>query len=122
MQINPKRPIPPRPGVTSAKPTVPAAPPRRPVGPRLETVDLIERIIALEHKQVALEVLADAVLSPFLDLFGSTTGALLLYHTHDGTLTLAASRGLSATGQQHLEILRPGAAGAWEIPLHGLLN
>jgi chromosome segregation ATPase len=120
MQINSKRPS--RSGLSPAKPTSASAPVRKPIGPRLETFDLIERVVALEHKHVALEVLADAVLSPFLDVFGTSTGALLLYHVHDGTLTLAASRGLSAAGQQNLEILRPGAVGAWEIPLHGLLN
>ena len=91
-------------------------------GPRPATYELIERITSLQLKMAPLEVLADGVVAPLLDAFAAPAGGLLLYHSEDSSLRLVASRGLSAKGREHLAALRGGAAGGWEIPLHGLMN
>ncbi|MCC6848314.1 MAG: hypothetical protein IT294_07420 [Deltaproteobacteria bacterium] len=102
-----------------------SAPPdvsRTSVGPRPVTYELIERITSLQLKMTPLEQLAEEVIPALLDAFAAPAGGLLLYHGEDGSLRLVASRGLSAQGREHLAALRGGAAGGWEIPLHGLLN
>ncbi|MEB2286438.1 MAG: hypothetical protein OZ922_17375 [Myxococcales bacterium] len=102
-----------------------SAPPdvsRPTAGPRPATYELIERITSLQLKMAPLEALADAVVPALLDAFAAPAGGLLLYHSEDSSLRLVASRGLSASGCAHLATLRAGAAGGWEIPLHGLLN
>lgn len=109
--------------VRSALPA--SAPPdvsRAGTGPRPATYELIERITSLQLKMAPLEVLADGIVEPLLDAFTASAGGLLLYHGEDGSLRLVASRGLSAHGREHLAELRAGAAGGWEIPLHGLHN
>jgi chromosome segregation ATPase len=95
---------------------------RATAGPRPATYELIERITSLQLKMVPLEVLAETVVGPLLDAFMAPAGGLLLYHSEDSSLRLIASRGLSTAGREHLASLRAGAAGGWEIPLHGLLN
>ncbi|MCC6765085.1 MAG: hypothetical protein IT293_10515 [Deltaproteobacteria bacterium] len=102
-----------------------SAPPdvsRAGTGPRPVTYELIERITSLQLKMTPLERLAEEVVPALLDAFAAPAGGLLLYHGEDGSLRLVASRGLSAHGREHLAALRGGAAGGWEIPLHGLLN
>lgn len=101
-------------------PTAPSS--RRAVGPRPTTVRLIERIVALQMRQVPLETFAAEMVPLLLDAFDAPAGALLLYQCESETLAMIGSRGLSAVGRQHLERLRRGAADSWEIPLHGLLN
>ena len=96
--------------------------PRLSVGPRPATIAAIERIVGLQIQQVPLEIFAPEVLPALLDGFSAPAGALLLYRCEEEALALVAARGLSATGHKRLEMLRPGAADAWEIPLHGLLN
>lgn len=100
----------------------PGASPRRPLAPRLTTVDLIERIVGLQLRRVPLDTLASEALPAALQTFGATAGALLLYRCEDESLVLVAEQGLSDAGRQRLTALRKGAAEAWEIPLHGLLN
>jgi hypothetical protein len=100
----------------------PAITPRRHVAPRLTTVQLVERLVALQLRQAPLDILAAEALPPFLDMFDAPAGALLLYHCEEEALVLAAARGLSPAGTRHLARLQRGAAEAWEIPLHGLLN
>jgi hypothetical protein len=121
MQIVSKRKS--RPG-RPAPPPSPAAPaasmPTR--GPRPSTYELIERIVDLQVRGASLHELAQAVLPALLGAFGARAGALLVYHSEDGSLTLAGDAELSPAGREQLECLRPGAAGGWEIPLHGLLN
>lgn len=95
---------------------------RAAAGPRPATYELIERITSLQLKMAPLDVLGDGVVSPLLDAFAAPAGGLLLYHSEDSSLRLLASRGLSAQGREHLAMLRTGAAGGWEIPLHGLMN
>ncbi len=91
-------------------------------GPRPVTYELIERVTSLQLKMAPLDVLADAIVEPLLDAFAAPSGGLLLYHSDDSSLRLTASRGLSAHGREQLASLRAGAAGGWEIPLHGLMN
>ncbi len=103
----------------------PAAAPdvaRGAAGPRPATYELIERITSLQLKMAPLDVLAEGLVAPLLDAFAAPAGGLLLYHSEDSSLRLVASRGLSAQGREHLALLRAGAAGGWEIPLHGLMN
>jgi hypothetical protein len=90
--------------------------------PRPATYELIERIVGLQLRGATLTELADGVLPRLLEVFASQAGALLLYHSDDRSLTLAASRGLSPAGRTRLEALHPNTAEGWDIPLHGLLN
>ncbi len=121
MQSTSKRQI--RAGRPALKPNAPSpAPPRRPSAPRLTPVELIERIVGLQLRQAPLDTFTSEVLPAALQAFGAVAGALLLYHCEDESLVLAAEQGLSDIGRQRLAALRKGAADAWEIPLHGLLN
>ncbi len=112
----------PRPTRSAPSPSAPPDIARGAAGPRPATYELIERITSLQLKMAPLDVLADGVVAPLLDAFAATAGALLLYHSEDSSLRLIASRGLSAQGREHIALLRAGAAGGWEIPLHGLMN
>jgi len=84
--------------------------------------ELIECIIALQLRQESLDTLAEQAIGPLLAMFSARAGGLLIYHSQDSTLRLAASVGFSAAGRQQLANLRLGSADGWEIPLHGLLN
>jgi len=118
----PKR-QPTRPTTTRSAPPAASETEARPTnGPRPATYELIERVTSLQLKMAPLEVLADSVIGPLLDAFTAPAGGLMLYHSEDSSLRLTASRGLSTVGREHLALLRGGAAGGWEIPLHGLLN
>ncbi|MEO6026872.1 MAG: hypothetical protein ABIR79_08425 [Candidatus Binatia bacterium] len=118
----PKR-EPTRPTTTRSAPSAASEKEARPTnGPRPATYELIERITSLQLKMAPLEVLADSVVGSLLDAFTAPAGGLMLYHSEDSSLRLTASRGLSTAGREHLAMLRGGAAGGWEIPLHGLMN
>jgi hypothetical protein len=120
METNQKRQA--RGGRSSAKASAVVPPLRLTVGPRPAAIAAIERIVGLQIQQAPLEIFAPAVLPALLDGFSAPAGALLLYRCEEDVLALVAARGLSADGHKRLEKLHPGAADAWEIPLHGLLN
>ena len=105
-----------------AKASAVAPSPRLSVGPRPAAIEAIERIVGLQIQQAPLEIFAPEVLPALLDGFSAPAGALLLYRCEEEALMLVAARGLSEAGHKRLQKLHRGAADAWEIPLHGLLN
>jgi CheY-like chemotaxis protein len=83
--------------------------------------DLADRLREIGASAAAEDTLEPA-LRAIVEATGAAAGALCLYDQRLDLLRLAAESGLSDEGCRQLRSVKRGAAGAWDMPLHGLLN
>ncbi len=83
---------------------------------------LAEHLHQISAEAPAPEDALEPALRAILEACGATAGAICLFDQRNEMLRLAAEVGLSDEGCRQLRSVRRGGVGAWDMPLHSLLN